>query len=89
MLEAVRLQGNQLRIDFRICDHQEVLVAEKNGRLNGPLEAMVAEPLGCREALVWLQKNDMQNVIVESDSLSLVKAVNTSSFYNSYVGLIV
>ena len=30
-----------------------------------------------------------ENFIVESDSLSLVKAVNTSSFYNSYVGLIV
>ena len=31
-----------------------MLVEKKNGRLNEPLEALAVEPLGCREALVWL-----------------------------------
>ena len=72
-----------------IHDYQGVLVAVKNGGLNGPLEALATEALGCKEALVWLQENDMQNVTVESYSIFLVKEANASSFYNSYVGLIV
>ena len=57
--------------------------------LHGPMEALVAEALGCREAMKWLQDNGLHDVTVESNSQVLVSAVNKESPYYSYVGLVI
>ena len=56
------------------------LVAAKNGRLEGPTDALTVEALGCREALVWIQRHGLRNVTVESNSLILVTQ-NKQWFY--------
>ena len=33
----------------------------KNGRMVGPIEAVIAEGLGCREALTWIQQHGLVN----------------------------
>ena len=54
----------------------------------GPLDALLAEAISCRNALQWLLKNSFQKVIVESDCLLLVSAVNSTANYLFVVGLI-
>ena len=71
-----------------VCNHQGLLIATKNGRLHGQLEVLATEPLGCREALVWIQNNGLLDVVVESDSKVLVSTVNEESLDNSYAGMI-
>ena len=44
----------------------------KNGRMVGPVEAIAAEALGCREALNWIQQHGLVNVIVEWDAQIVV-----------------
>ena len=65
------------------------MIVAKNGMLHGPMEALVAKALGCKEAMKWLQNNGMCDVTVESDSQVLVSRVNKESSYYSYVGLVI
>ena len=56
---------------FVIRNQNEELVAAKNGSMDGPTEAIVANTLSCRETLYWIKRNGLYNIIVESDTLVL------------------
>ena len=62
---------------------------EVDKRAYGLKDPFVAEALGCREALSWLKNAGLQRVVVESDCLLLVQAVNSHEENSSYAGLIV
>ena len=53
------------------------------------MNGLIAEALRCREALVWIQRNGLQTVTIESDSLVLASQINKGSIYNSSVWLII
>ena len=54
------------------------------------MNGLIAKALiRCREALVWIQRNGLQTVTIESDSLVLASQINKGSIYNSSVWLII
>ena len=59
------------------------------GRFQTQKKLLLWKPWGCREALVWIQENGVENVIVESDSLVLVSSIHNASEDSSGVGLII
>ncbi|XP_073121019.1 uncharacterized protein [Henckelia pumila] len=67
-----------------------VVIAATHGRLQGHLNAMLAEALSIREALSWLKSLGFSHIIVESDALLVIEALNNSSESDSSIlGLIV
>ena len=62
-------QAPQVGFSFVLRAEDGVLVAAKNGRLESPADTLTAKALGCREALVWIQRYGLRNVTVVSDSL--------------------
>ena len=53
---------------FVIHDHSGRFLAAKAGSRNGPMDAMVAEALSCREALQWPKGNSYKKVLIETES---------------------
>lgn len=51
-------------------------IAAKSEPLKGKGEALMAETLSCRAAIAWIKEKAWEKVIVESDLLQLVKAIN-------------
>ena len=51
---SVRMQEIKLGFGFVVRDFQGRMIVAKNGMMHGPMEALVAEALGCREAMKWL-----------------------------------
>ncbi|XP_073138127.1 uncharacterized protein [Henckelia pumila] len=67
-----------------------IVVAATYGRLQEHLNATVAKALSIREALSWLKSLDSSHIIVESDALLVIEALNNSSESDSSrLGLIV
>ena len=56
--------------------------------LKGEMDAFMAEALSCRLTLEWLREKNYICVIVESDCLCLVRALQNGTTYPSQVGLI-
>ena len=82
--------AEQLGFGFVIRDSNGELVVARNGLLLGPHDApLVWEALSCREALIWIRSNGMENVEVELDSLLLVNAINSHLEDKSSLGLII
>ena len=50
-------------------------------RACGLKDHLVAEALGCREALSWPKNTGVQRVVVETDNLLLVQVVNKQGDY--------
>ena len=86
---ALPTHAQQLGFGFIIRDWKGEVIVVRNGRMVGPTEALVAEALGCREALQWIYRNGVVNVIVESDSQVLVSLIKKPSALSSSVGLII
>ena len=76
-----------LGFGFIVSNSRGGVIVAKNGRLDGPSKALVAESLGCREALRWIRRPGLENIIIESDSQMLVSAFRKIGSYNSSVGL--
>lgn len=73
-----------------IRDHLGYVIAATHGRLPGIQNPSLAEALGIREALSWIKSLNLSNILVESDALLIVKALNSfSPDSSSSVGLIV
>ncbi|KAM6541763.1 hypothetical protein CsatB_006210 [Cannabis sativa] len=49
----------------------------------------IAEIMGMKEALSWIKRKGWEDVIVETDSLIVVQALNSSIHMTSYFGLLV
>ena len=86
---ATIIHAPHVGFGFMIRNEDGGLVAARNGRLDGLANGLIAEALRCREALVWIQRNGLHNVTIESDSLVLVSQINKGSIYNSNVWLII
>lgn len=55
----------------------------------GIVEPDLAEAIGVREALSWIEQKGWHNVQVETDSLVAVQAVRSSTQFLSYFGCII
>ena len=77
-------------IGFGYIIHNEKgeLIRAKNGHKTRSNNVLEAEAISCREALLWIKDKGLANIIFESDSQLLVRAINTPVFYSSTVGLI-
>ena len=53
-------------------DDEGVVIAAKNGVMNGLVDLAMAEAMSCREALSWLKSLNISKVIVESDALQVL-----------------
>ena len=85
---AIFVERGLIQMSLIIRDHKGQFLAAKMVCDKGPVDAIVVEALSCRKALQWLKENGHHKVIVESDGLLLVSAVNSSACYLSPVGLV-
>ena len=58
-----------------IENKERVMIAAKNGVMNGLFDSAMAEAISCREALNWLKNLNITKVIVESDALQVINAM--------------
>ena len=59
------------------------------GYVTGKHDPLVAEALGIQEAFSWLKQLQVKEVVVESDSLSLITYLGSDEKIGSSVGLII
>ena len=74
---------------FTLRDDNGAVKAKVHGRTLEPADSFIVEALGCREALSRLKNAGIHNVVIESDCLLVIWAVNSQSNYQSYAGLMV
>lgn len=55
----------------------------------GHVQPEIAEIIGIKEALSWIEGHQWQNVIIETDSLACVQAINSEFHIPSRFGLLV
>ncbi|XP_073153371.1 uncharacterized protein [Henckelia pumila] len=59
-------------------DHHGIVIASSQGRIHGLQNPATSEALAIREALSWLKNFNFFSIIVESDSLVIIDALNHS-----------
>ena len=69
-----------------VLDHMGRFLAASMDCDQGPLDALLAEAISCRNALQLLLKNSFQKVIMESECLLLVSTINSTASYLYVVG---
>lgn len=72
-----------------IRDHAGKFVAACAGQMNCARYPYLAESMAVKEALTWLKRRNMANIIVESDCLNFCTNFNSLSADFSYIGLII
>ena len=70
-------------------DDERMVIAAKNGVMNGLVDPAMAEAMSCREALSWLKSLNISKVIVESDALQVINCLNGDHSDKSYFGNII
>uniref|UniRef100_A0A803PCK9 Reverse transcriptase domain-containing protein n=1 Tax=Cannabis sativa TaxID=3483 RepID=A0A803PCK9_CANSA len=70
-------------------DHTgQLLEAISDSRIGGVLPE-IAEVVGMKEALSWIKRKGLEDVFIETDSLMVVQAMNSTVHMPSYFGLLV
>lgn len=70
-------------------DHSGELVEAATYCRPGSLDPKMAEALGIKEALSWVKKKDCSGLVIESDCLTLIQAICSSSVTLLYLGRVV
>ncbi|XP_060961018.1 uncharacterized protein LOC133031516 [Cannabis sativa] len=65
-----------------------LLEAISESRL-GVVKPVIAETIGIKEALSWIERKQWSNVVIETDALVVVQAINSSFSMPSQFGLLV
>ncbi|XP_073137676.1 uncharacterized protein [Henckelia pumila] len=76
-------------VDSILRDHHGIVIASSQGRIHGLQDPATAEALAIREALSWLKNFNFFSIIVESDSLVVIDALNHSVADRSPFGLLI
>ena len=66
-------------VDPRRKNHQGRSCLARNLRKQGEISVFEAEAVGVLEALIWVYELNIQNVIIETDSMLTVQAINKHS----------
>ncbi|XP_073137785.1 uncharacterized protein [Henckelia pumila] len=66
-------------------DSNGIVIAATHGILQGNFNSTVNEALSIREALGWLKSLDYSHIIVESDALLIMEALNKSANHAAHV----
>lgn len=74
---------------FVLRDHEQCIMECCAGAYEGLLDPLSAELIGIKEALAWLHDNNLDNVIVETDSQLASLTVNHRSSFACTSSLIV
>lgn len=69
-------------------DHQGQFLRGRTRRVAGQVQAFEAEAVGMLEALSWIKNSTGQEVVVESDSLLVVEALQRGKEYQLEVGIV-
>ena len=83
---AIFEQTNCYSHAFVIRDHEGKLIEARSSCMRGQPNPDLAEALGIKEVLSWVQENDCRNTIIESDCLQVVQAIRSSLTCFSYLG---
>lgn len=67
-------------------DESGLFVAGKTLKVRGEVNVMEAEAYGVLETLKWVQEKEYKNVVIESDSLLVIDAINRETRYQLEVG---
>lgn len=79
-VDAPMIEGaNFFLVDMVIRDNTGQFFRVKNMKIAGSVIVLEAEVVWVQEALIWLGEFPSQEVIIESDSLLVVNAVNRGS----------
>jgi ribonuclease HI len=70
-------------------DSNGVVLPAIRGRFQGIYSPRLAEALSIREVLSWLKTNGREDVIVESDALCIVQAINSNNADFSHFGAVI
>lgn len=86
-VDASVFPGTQnFSVGMVIRDHKGGFILGKTVRIAGEVSVFEAEVRGILEALLWLQNLELQNIIIEGDSLLAVNAVKKEQEYMFEVG---
>lgn len=55
----------------------------------GNVEPEISETTGIKEALSWIYRHSWSNVVMETDSVVCVQAINSNMFMPSQFGLLI
>lgn len=72
---ALFKDDNNVGFGLILRDNRSNFLAAKGGLLNCIFDPGIAETYACREAIKWVLSKDYSNVIIESDCLEVVKAI--------------
>ena len=85
---AIAKQNQRIGLGYIIRNEKGELIEATNGHKTGSDNKLEVKALSCREALLWIKDKGLANIIFESDSQLLVRAINTPIFYSSTMSLI-
>ncbi|XP_073132699.1 uncharacterized protein [Henckelia pumila] len=72
-----------------IRDSHGIVLAATQGRMHGNYDPAMAEALAIREALSWIRNLHLSSIIMESDALLIIEALNSTEPDFSNVNLII
>lgn len=78
--------ASSFTVGMVLRDEYGTFICGKNMRLPGQVTVMEAEAAGVLEALKWIEESGRHHVMVESDSMLVVNALQNSSVYHVEVG---
>lgn len=86
---AIFTELNNTGFGWVLRDHEGRMMAAPTHSIPGLVDPCAAEALGIREVLSWIKNRGLSKIVVESDALVVVNAINgsTPDFY--IFGLIV
>lgn len=83
---AIRSGGDNFSTGMLIRDHEGKFLAGRVSRTSGPAIVLEAETNVLYEGLCWLKSLPFQNVLIKSDSLLTVQAVQRSDANRLEIG---
>lgn len=85
-----RCNFGELQLSLMVArDHSSGLIVAKSSCRDGCITSELAEAIGIKEALIWVKDNMEQLALIETDCLSIIKAIRCSFINLSYLGRVI
>lgn len=86
---SVYTENTSFSLGMLVRDDQGKFIAGKTMRIGGKVSVMEAEARGVQEACKWVKELQMQNVMIECDSESVVNVVHGKGLFLLKIGHVI
>ncbi|KAM6558367.1 hypothetical protein CsatA_027606 [Cannabis sativa] len=87
--EAIFQEQNKFGFGCVTRDTNGMLLEAISASRFGVVKPEIAETIGIKEALSWIERKQWSSVVIETDALVVVQAINSSILMPSQFGLLV